>query len=117
MTSIGDLAFVVAISMGPVLVLATFLLLLVTQQPRWISVTVIACGVVAATAFVSYWYVWGKAFDYADTNRSVPVALAQASDVALAACLLSSLVVVALGASRLVPARSNRARSGSAPTP
>lgn len=117
MSSIGDLAFGAAVSMAPVIVLTTFVLLLVIQQPRWVTATVVACGVVAATAFVSYWYLWGKAFDYADANRSVPAAIDQALNVALAACVLSSLVVVALGGSRLVIAWSDRSRSGLAPIP
>lgn len=112
MTFIGDLAFVAAISMGPALVLTTLVLLLVTQQPRWVSATIIACGVVGATALVFYWCLWGTAFDYADANRSVPAGTDQASQVALAACVLSSLVVVALGGSRLVLAWRKRPRAG-----
>lgn len=96
--------------------LTTCVLLLVTRQPRWVSATAIACAVVAATAFVSYWYMWGKAFDYADANRSVPPVLNQASNIAIAVCLLSSLMVATLGASRLVVAWNNRPKSGLVPT-
>ena len=87
-----------------------------TRQPRWVSATATAFGVIAATAFIAYWYLWGKAFDYADANRSVPTALDQASNIAIAVCLVASLSVAALGASRLVVAWNNRPKSGLVPT-
>ncbi|WP_156384198.1 hypothetical protein [Marmoricola sp. Leaf446] len=113
MTTIGDLAFVAAISMGPGLVLTTFVLLLVTHQPRWVSRTVIVCWGRRRDRVRRLLAHGGRAFGYADANRSVPAVLDQATHVAMAACLLSSLIVVALGASRLVAAWNSRPKPGS----
>ena len=66
-------------------------------------------------AWVTYWYLWGKALDYADTYRPVPVALDRASNIAIAACFMSTLLVAALGASRLVVAWNNRGQIGAGP--
>ena len=108
MTTLGDLVFVVGIFAGPPLVLITCVLLRVTRQPRRVFVTAVALSAVMMLAWVTYWYLWGQAFDYADTYRPVPVALDRASTTAIAACLMLSALVAALGASRLVVAWNNR---------
>lgn len=116
MTTIGDVVFVVGVFAGPLLVLSTCVLLRVTRQPRWVFVTAAALSAVMALAWVTYWYAWGKAFDYADTYRPVPLALDRASDVAIAACFMLSVLVAALGASRLVVAWINRGKAGLVPS-
>ena len=116
MTMIGDFVFVVGMFAGPLLVLSTCVLLRVTCQPRWVFISAVALSGVMALAWVTYWYLWGRAFDYADTYRPVPLALDRASNVAIAACFMSSALVSALGASRLVVAWNNRAKSGLVPS-
>lgn len=117
MTTIGDFVFVVGILAGPPLVLSTCVLLRVTRQPRWVFATAVALSTVMALAWVTYGYLWGKAFDYADTYRPVPLALDRASNSAIAACFISSVLVAALGASRVVVAWNNRGKSGLVPSP
>lgn len=116
MATIGESAFVVGMFVGPPLVLGTCVLLRVKRQPRWIFVTAVALSAVLALAWVTYWYLWGKAFDYADSYRPVPLALDRASNIAIAACCLSSVLVAALGASRLVVAWNKRGKSGLLPS-
>ena len=116
MTTIGDLVFVVGIFAGPPLVLITCVLLRVARQPRWVYATAVALSAVMVLAWVTYWYLWGEAFDYADTYRPVPPALDRASNIAIAACFMSSVLVAALGASRLVVAWNNRGNSGRVPS-
>lgn len=108
MTTLGDLMFVVGIFAGPPLVLITCVLLRVTRQPRRVFVTAVALSAFMMLAWVTYWYLWGEAFDYADTYRPVPVGLDLASTIAIAGCFMSSALVAALGASRLVLAWNNR---------
>ena len=117
MTTIGDLVFVVGIFAGPPLVLITCVLLRVARQPRWVYATAVALSAVMVLAWVTYWFLWGEAFDYADTYRPVPVALDRASNIAIAACFMSSVLVAALGASRLVVAWNNRGNPGRVPSP
>ena len=116
MTTIADFVFAVGIFAGPPLVLSTCVLLLVTRQPRWVLVTAVALSAVMAIAWVTYWYLWGKAFDYADTYRPVPLALDRASNIAIAVCFTSSVLVATLGASRLAVRWSNRHKSGLVPS-
>jgi len=103
-TTSGDLAFVVALFVGPPVALITCLLLRGAGQPRWVFAAAAALSAVMVLAWVAYWYLWGKAFEYADTNRPVPPALDRGSDLAIAVCCTASVMVAALGASRLVAA-------------
>ena len=113
MTTIADLVFLVGIFMGPLLVVGTCVMLRMTRQPQWVFATAIGLSAVTALAWVTYWYLWGEAFEYADAYRPVPPALDRASSVAIAVCFISSVLVAALGASRLVVAWSNRHKPGS----
>lgn len=115
-TTIGDFMFMVGIFAGPPLVLSACVLLRVARQPRWVFATAVALSAVMVLAWVAYWFLWGEAFDYADTYRAVPLALDRASDIAVTACFLSSVLVAALGASRLVVAWNIRGKSGLIPS-
>ena len=72
-----------------------------------------ALSAVLAVMWVTYWYLWGKAFEYADSHRSVPPALDRASTLLVALCFVLSLMVSALGASRLAIARTLGDKPGS----
>ncbi|HET9021205.1 MAG TPA: hypothetical protein VFN34_04920, partial [Ornithinibacter sp.] len=61
MTTVGDLAFVVGIFVGPPLVLIICLILRGARQPRWVLATASALAAVTALAWVAYWYLWGQA--------------------------------------------------------
>lgn len=115
-TTIGDFIFGLGIFAGPLLVLTIGVLLLVTRQPRWVVVAAVVLAAVMGLAWVSYWYLWGQAFDYADTYRPVPLALDQASNIAIAACFTSSVLMAALGASRLAAAWNHRDKSRPVPS-
>lgn len=95
----------------------TTLLVTIRRQPRWVYATAVALSAVMVLAWVTYWFLWGEAFDYADTYRPVPVALDRASNIAIAGCFMSSVLVAALGASRLVVAWNSRGNPGRVPSP
>lgn len=116
MPTIADLPFVVGILVGPPLAVVTCVLLKGARQPRWVLATALAPSAVAALASVAYWYLWGKAFEYADTYRPVPPGVDRASNIAIAVGFVSTLMVAALGASRLVVAWNNRHKSGLVPS-
>jgi hypothetical protein len=116
MPTVADLPFVVGILVGPPLALVICVLLMGARQPRWVLATAVAPMAVAALASVAYWYLWGKAFEYADTYRPVPPELDRASSIAIAAGFVAALMVAALGASRLVVAWNNRHKSGLVPS-
>ena len=116
MTRVGDFVFLVGIFAGPPLVLSTCVWLRVARQPRWVFATASALAAVMALVWFTYWYLWGTAFDYADTYRPVPPALDRASNIAIAACFVLSVSVAALGASRLVVTWHTRHKSGLVPS-
>jgi hypothetical protein len=105
MSTIRDFAFVVGVFMGPLVALGICLLLVVARQPRRVVTVAVALSAVLAVTWVTYWYLWGKALEYADSYRSVPLALDRASTLLIALCFLLSLMISALGVSRLAIAR------------
>ncbi|MGH3987656.1 MAG: hypothetical protein ACRDTZ_10100 [Pseudonocardiaceae bacterium] len=110
--SVGDLAFVVALSIGPAIFIVSIVLLLVLRQPRWVRATVVALGAVTVASFAAYAYVWGRAFDHADANQPVPRGIDLASNATLLIFVCAGAAVVTLGAARLVIALNGDASSG-----
>ena len=108
MPTVADLPFVVGIFVGPPLVLITCVLLSMARHARWVLATAVALSGITALSWVAYWSLWGTAFEYADTYRPVPPAVDRASNIAIAVCFVSTLMVAALGASRLVVAWRDR---------
>jgi hypothetical protein len=83
----------------------TCVLLVTMQTSRWVSTTALTLTVVAALSFVAYWYLWGEAFNYADSNRAVPWTLDAVSNLAMVVGVVAGVAVLALGVARLVTAR------------
>ena len=79
---------------------------------RWLPFRVLM-----ALAWLAYWYLWGKAFEYGDTYRPVPRALDRALNIAMAACFILSVAIAALGSSRLIVAWNARNKRGSTSPP
>jgi hypothetical protein len=68
----------------------------------------LALATVTAGAFVTFWYLWGKAFEYVDAYRPVPPRIDHAADLASAVSLIASLTMVGLVLARLLAARRSR---------
>jgi hypothetical protein len=88
--------------------------IVVVKRPRWMFILGAALTAVAALSFISYWFLWGQAFDYADANKPVPTRLDVASNVAMTLCSIASLALVGLAvaviAKRRPAARWSRRR-------
>lgn len=56
--------------------------ILVTPRPRWVSALALVLASVMTAAFAVFWVVWGRAFEYADTDRPVPASLDLERDIA-----------------------------------
>lgn len=108
MSALRDLVFALGVLVGPLVALCICVLLAVARQPRRVVTVAMALTAALAVSWVTYWYLWGKAFDYADSYRPVPLALDRASTLLTALCFLLSLLVSGLGASRLAVARAER---------
>ena len=75
MSRVGDVIFLVGPIGAVVLVPLALTLLAIAKRPRWaLWLGGTLCAVVALT-WVTYWFIWGKAFTYADANRPVHVAI------------------------------------------
>lgn len=105
MPAIGDLVMAI-VMFAPLIVLAICLPLAVTHQPRWVRATAVTLAALTVVSWLGYWILWGQAFEYADSDiyTPVPASLDHASNIAMVACSVLSLIVVAFGASRLVMA-------------
>ncbi|WP_155992777.1 hypothetical protein [Nocardioides sp. URHA0020] len=109
MSPIGDLVYLATVFASPAVVIAASLPLLVTRQPRWVTATTVGLTFTAATSFIIYWYLWGRAFEYEDTNyKPAPPALDTALSIAIGVCQASTLTLIALGGFRLVTACQDR---------
>jgi len=77
-----------------------------------------AAGVtgVGAAALLTYWYLWGRAFDAADALRAVPPWVAAGSQVAAVVCALACLLLVAL-VPIVAVAEGRRGSAGTGGTP
>jgi len=109
--SIPDLVFLTgpfgALVLAPLSVTA----IAVVKGPRWVFIILgAALTAVAALSFIAYWFLWGQAFDYADTNKPVPARLDLASNVAMTLCSIASLALVVLAATAVVAKRRLRGR-------
>ena len=52
---------------------------------------------VVALTWVTYWFMWGKAFSYADANRPVPVAIDTVSNVSMVLCAVGGVALAGTG--------------------
>jgi hypothetical protein len=50
------------------------------------------------SSWAGFWYLWGRAFEYADTNRPVPTAVDTASNAFAVICALACIALVATAA-------------------
>ena len=57
---------------------------------------------------MTYWFLWGKAFDAADALRPVPARVEQALNVAMSMCALAAVSVGVLGAVAVAASRRRR---------
>ena len=70
---VSDLAFLLGPFAGPLLATIACVAVVATRQPVRLVVAASAMTFVVMASFVTYWFLWGKAFDAADALRPVPV--------------------------------------------
>src|SRR5690348_3333189 len=116
MSALRDLGFASGVLVGPLVALCICVLLAAARQPRRVVTVAMALTAALAISWVAYWYLWGKAFDYADNYQPVPLGLDRASTLLIVVCVLLSLLVSALGASRLAVARTERRLGSHSPS-
>ncbi|MGH3986152.1 MAG: hypothetical protein ACRDTZ_02380 [Pseudonocardiaceae bacterium] len=80
--SLEDLFFVAAFASAPAILALAACGIFLVPRPKWVTAFALVNATVMAGAFVTYWVLWGRAFDYADTYRPVPKSIDQASTIA-----------------------------------
>ena len=109
--NIQDVVFLTGPIVAPVLVPLSVTAIAVVKGPRWVFVILgAALTAVVGSSFIAYWFLWGKAFDYADANKPVPARLDLASNVAMTLCSIATLALVVLAATAVVEKRRARGR-------
>ena len=92
----SDLAFLVGPLAGPLVAAGSCAIVIArTRRPQVILPTA-GLSLVLLVSFVTYWFLWGTAFDAVDTLRAVPVRVERALDVSMAVCALAATALAAL---------------------
>ena len=102
---LSDLAFLLGPFAGPLLATIACVAVVATRQPVRLVVAASAMTFVVMASFVTYWFLWGKAFDAADALRPVPARVEQALNVAMSMCALAAVSVAVLGAVAVAASR------------
>jgi hypothetical protein len=105
---LGDTPFVFGVFVAPLIVVVVLPMVIATRQSkRAVTLTSVLSAVVAG-ALITYWGVWGTAFDEVDAGRDVPSALDRTMNVAVGLSAVSAASLLALGAA-LMMSRSHPA--------
>jgi hypothetical protein len=104
--NIPDLVFLTGpFGGGLVLTILSWTVIAVVKRPRWVYILGVTLTAVFVWSFVAYWFLWGKAFDYADADKPVPARIDFASNVSMTLCSLAALALVVLAAAAVLAKR------------
>ena len=105
----ADIVFLVGPVGAVAVVPAVVALLAVVRRPRWAVWLTASLSVGVGVAWLSYWVLWGKAFDYADAFRPVPAPLEDALNTTMALCAGGVVLLGATAVTIALLAMSQRA--------
>ena len=97
MTPVADVTFLAGPIGAVVHVPLALTLLAIAKRPRWALWLGGTLSAVVALTWMTYWFLWGKAFNYADANRPVPVTIDTASNVSMVLCAISGVALAGTG--------------------
>jgi hypothetical protein len=95
----GNAAFLVGPVSALLMVPLAMAVIAVLRRPRWAIFATVALATGVGVTWLAYWVLWWKAFDYLDAGRPVPSPIDVASNIAMAFCAGSVLL---LGATAVV---------------
>ena len=102
--SLLDVAFLLGPLCAPVLTVLAVVILFVARPVRWAFRVGIGLAGLTTAAWLTYWFLWGKGFDYADSGgrHGWPVGgVADAISVVCAAACLALLGTVVVAFQRV----------------
>ncbi len=95
---LADIVFLAGPVGAVAVVPAVVALLAVARRPRWAVWLTASLSAGVGLTWLSYWVLWGKAFDYADAFQPVPAPLEAALNTTMTLCAGG---VVLLGATAI----------------
>ncbi|MET9023485.1 hypothetical protein ABZV93_26280 [Actinopolymorpha sp. NPDC004070] len=91
--SLLDVAFVVG-PLGAMVMAPLAIVVLVVRQRRRAARLGAPLMALIVLSWAGFWYLWGREFDYADTNRPVPTQVDTASNALAVVCALGCVALV-----------------------
>lgn len=104
--SLGNTAFMVG-PIGAILVIPLAVVAVVVgvlRRPRWAVRAIVARQAGAGVAWLAYWVLWYRAFDYADAGKPVPAPIEAASNATMVLCA-GGIVLLTTAAGALAVSR------------
>lgn len=106
--SLADVAFLVGPLGAVVVVPASMAVLAVRRKPRWAVWLGIAVALVVSGAWLGYWFLWGRGFDYADAYQPVPAAVDSGLGVTMTVAAVGTAALTVIAATALISPRRPR---------
>ncbi|MEQ4210406.1 hypothetical protein [Actinopolymorpha sp. B9G3] len=95
--SMLDVCFMIGPLGAPVMTTLAMTVLVVRHRRRAVRLGA-PLAVLVALSWVGYWYLWGKAFEYADAFKPVPPPVDTARTTLAVICALASVALVTAAA-------------------
>jgi hypothetical protein len=96
--ALQDVSFVFGIFIAPLIAVACFTAVLATGQSGRAIAAVSVLSALVTACFVTYWALWGSAFDEVDAGREVPQALDNGMSFAIGVSAVAGALLLVLGA-------------------
>lgn len=105
--SLTDIAFLAGPLGALVIAPVAVVVLVVRRPPRWILWLGVALVLIVAASWLGYWFLWQRAFGYADAYEPVPAAVDAGEGVTMAVAAVGSVGLAMTTVTALVfPTRS-----------
>jgi len=98
---LDDTPFVLGVFVAPLIVVVVFTVIITTQSSRRIITTTSVLSALVVASLITYWAVWGAAFDEVDAGREVPSEVDLLSNIATGLSAVSAASLLALSAALL----------------
>jgi hypothetical protein len=105
---LNDIAFVVGPLGGVVVVPLAMVVLAVRRHPAWAAWLGALLALTVGISSLAHWFLWGRAFDYADGFQQVPGRLDTALGVTMTVAALGCVGVALTAVTAIVHPRPTR---------
>jgi hypothetical protein len=103
--SLADLVFLLGPLGAVVVVPVAMAVLAIRRQPRWAVWLGVGLALIVATAWLGYWFLWGRGFESADSFEPVPAAVDTGLGVTMTVAAVGTAALIVLSATALLSPR------------